>query len=231
MAVMARGPSDTRFIVAAAVTAVGFLAVPFIIVRAPIESVMGPIQKIFYFHVPTAWMLMVSTLVAGGASLRYLFRGTPGSDRVALASAELGILFGICALVSGPLWGKVAWGKYWTWDARQTSTLLLWMLLLAYMLARTYGGPAARKLAAALALFSAANVPLVYYSVRVWRTLHPDSSVVPTLDPRMRPALYLSTLFFLTLWGVLLAYRLRLERVRAALAELEIAVEDAEEAV
>jgi heme exporter protein C len=222
--------SDTWLIIGAAISALGFLVIPFIIARTPIEPVMGPIQKIFYFHVPTAWLLMLSTLVAGGASLGYLFKGSTRADAVALASAELGVLFGACALISGPLWGRVAWGKFWTWDARQTTTLLLWLLLLAYLLARKYGGPGARKLAAALALFAAADVPLVYYSATVWRTLHPTTAVVPRLDPSMRPALYLSLLFLLILWGVLLAARLRLETLRATVAELEMAVEDAEEA-
>jgi heme exporter protein C len=149
---------------------------------------------------------------------------------VALASAELGVLFGLCALVSGPLWGRVAWGKYWTWDARQTTTLLLWLLLIAYLLARTYAGPAGRKLAAALGLFAAADVPLVYVSATAWRTLHPSTSVVPTLAPSMRPALYTSTLFFLVLWGILLALRLRLEVLRTSLGDLRRDVEDAEEA-
>jgi heme exporter protein C len=218
------------FLLGAGLSAVGFLIVPFLIARAPIEPVMGPIQKIFYFHVPTAWILMLSTLVAGGASLGYLFRGSVRADATALASAELGVVFGLCALVTGPLWGKVAWGKYWTWDARQTTTLLLWLLLIAYLLARKYGGPAARKLAAALALFAAADVPLVYYSATVWRTLHPTTAVVPRLDPSMRPPLYLSLLFLLLLWGVLLAARLRLETLRRQLGELEMAIEDAEEA-
>jgi heme exporter protein C len=221
--------SDALLIAGSAIAALGFLVIPFLIARTPIEPVMGPIQKIFYFHVPTAWLLMLSTLVAGGASLGYLFKGSQRADRVALASAELGVLFGVCALISGPLWGKVAWGKYWTWDARQTTTLLLWLLLLAYLLARKYGGPGAKKLAAALALFAAADVPLVYYSATVWRTLHPSTSVVPKLDPSMRPALYLSLLFLLILWGVLLAARLRLEAIRTSLVELEMEIEDAEE--
>jgi heme exporter protein C len=227
---MAARRSDMPLTLAATIAAAGFLIIPFVIARAPIEPIMGPVQKIFYFHVPTAWVLMLSTLVAGGASLAFLFRGSERGDRVALATAELGVLFGICALVSGPLWGRVAWGKFWTWDARQTSTLLLWLVLVGYLLARKYGGPAARKLAAALALFAAVNVPLVYASVRVWRTLHPDTSVVPTLDPAMRPPFYLSVLVFTLLWGVLLAFRLRLEVVRTALVDLEIEVEDAREA-
>jgi heme exporter protein C len=223
-------PATPWALVAGAIICIlGFAYVPFVIARAPVEAVMGPIQKIFYFHVPCAWLLLLSTLVAGFASLAYLFRGSARGDRVALAAAELGALFGIAALVSGPLWGRVAWGKFWTWDARQTSTLLLWLVLLAYLLARKYGGPAARKLAAALALFAAADVPLVYVSVRIWRTLHPDNSVVKSLDPGMRPAFWLSLLFFTILWGVLLAFRLRLEELRASLTELHVAIEDAEE--
>jgi heme exporter protein C len=221
--------SDTALLVAAVVASLGFLWVPFLIARTPIEPVMGPIQKIFYFHVPTAWVLMLSTLIAGGASLRYLFRGSARADAWALASAEIGVLFGLCALVSGPLWGRVAWGKFWTWDARQTTTLLLELLLLAYLLARKYGGPAARKLAAALALFAAADVPLVYLSATWWRTLHPTTSVVPKLDPSMRPALYLSLLFLLIVFGLLMAIRLRLESIRSSLTDLELAIEDAEE--
>jgi heme exporter protein C len=223
--------SDTRLFIFTALAAVGFFAVPFLIARTPLERQMGLIQKIFYFHVPACWTLMIATLVSGGASLAYLFRGSQKGDRVALASAELGALFGLCGLVSGPLWGKVAWGKYWTWDARQTTTLLLWLLLLAYLLARTYGGPAGRKLAAALALFAAADVPLVYLSATKWRTLHPDTNVVPTLDPSMRPALYTSALLFIMLWGILLAYRLRLEGLRSSLNDLRRDVEDAEEAL
>lgn len=216
--------------VGAVVSAVGFLFVPFLIARAPVESVMGPIQKIFYFHVQTAWLLLLSTLVAGGASIAYLFRGSARGDRLALASAEIGAVMGVAALVSGPLWARVAWGKFWTWDARQTSTLLLWLVLLAYLLARKYGGPAAKKLAAALAIFAAADVPLVYLSVRIWRTLHPDNSVVKTLDPAMRPAFYSSMLVFLIFWGVLLAVRLRLEELRTSINDLHVAIEDAEEA-
>jgi heme exporter protein C len=227
---MATRRSDAPLLLAAALTAVGFLVAPLLVARAPIEPVMGPIQKIFYFHVPICWMLLVSTLTAGGASLAYLFKGSARGDRVALASAEIGVLFGICALVSGPLWGKVAWGHYWTWDARQTSTLLLWLVLLAYLLARKYGGPGAKRLAAALALFAAADVPLVYASVSIWRTLHPTTSVVKTLDPAMRPAFWTSMLLFTVFWGVLLALRLRLERVRESLGHLELAIEDAAEA-
>jgi heme exporter protein C len=215
---------------AAILTALGFLAAPFLIAGAPIEPTMGVVQKIFYFHVPCAWLLLMSTLVCAGGSVAFLFRGSERGDRVALASAELGVLFGACTLVSGPLWGRVAWGVFWTWDARLTSSLLLWLMLVAYLLARRYGGPGARKLAAALALFAAADAPLVYVSVNVWRTIHPKTTVVTSLGPEMRRVFLVSMLLFMVLWGVLMALRLRLERARGALAELELAYEDAREA-
>ena len=223
------GKGNVVFATAAAGAAIGFFGLPFLIAATPIEPVMGPIQKIFYFHVPCCWMLLLSSLTAGVASLFFLFRGSEGADRIALAAGEIGVLFGVCGLVTGPLWGKVAWGKYWTWDARQTSTLLLFLVLLAYLLARRYGGPGARKLAAALALFATANVPLVYLSPTLWRTLHPDAKVVPSLAPALRPALYLSAFFFLWLWAILLVLRLRLESVRAAIEALQKAADQAED--
>ncbi len=87
---------------------------------APREMTMGLVQKIFYFHVPCAWLLLLSTFVCAGGSLAYLFRGSERGDRLALSSAELGVLFGLCVMVSGPLWAKAAWGVYWQWEARLT---------------------------------------------------------------------------------------------------------------
>jgi heme exporter protein C len=223
--------SDAPFLIALAVLAAGFLAVPFLIVGAPIEPTMGIVQKIFYFHVPCAWLLLMSTMVCAAGSVGYLFFGSARGDRLAHASAELGVLFGLCTLVTGPLWARVAWGVFWTWDARLTSSLLLWLMLLAYLLARRYGGPAARKLAAALSLFAAVDAPLVYWSVNMWRTIHPKTTVVPTLGPEMGRVFGASMLLFTILWGVLLVLRLRLEKAHAALDTLEIAYEDAREAL
>jgi heme exporter protein C len=225
-----RAFSNAPFAILLAVSAVGFLAVPFLIVSAPIEPTMGIIQKIFYFHAPIAWLLLLSTGVCAAGSIAYLFRGSEGGDRLALAAAELGVVFGLCTLVTGPLWARVAWGVFWTWDARLTSSLLLWLMLIAYLLARRYGGPGAKKLSAALALFAAADAPLVYVSVNVWRTIHPKTTVVPSLGwPMAR--VFLSCLALFTLFfSVLLMLRLRLEKARAQLHQLEIEVEDQMEA-
>jgi heme exporter protein C len=222
--------NNAPFAILMAVSAVGFLAVPFLITSAPIEPTMGIIQKIFYFHAPIAWLLLLSTGVCAAGSIAYLFAGSEGGDRLAHAAAELGVLFGICTLVTGPLWARVAWGVFWTWDARLTSCLLLWLMLIAYLLARRYGGPGAKKLSAALALFAAADAPLVYISVNVWRTIHPKTTVVPSLGwPMAR--VFLSCLALFTLFfAVLLMLRLRLEKAHAALHQLEMDYEDAQEA-
>jgi heme exporter protein C len=209
------------FALLVAASAAGMAVSPSLILAAPAESSMGLVQKIFYFHAPCAWLLLMSTLVCAAGSLGYLFRHSEGADMVALAAAELGVLFGICALVSGPLWARVAWGVFWVWDARLTSSLLLWLMLLAYLLARRYGGPAARRLAAALALFAAADAPLVYLSVDVWRTIHPKTNVVRTLPGPMMSVFAVTLLTFCALWGALLILRLRLERARLALERIE----------
>ena len=218
------------FVAAAVVAAAGFLIVPGLILAAPIEPVMGFVQKIFYFHVPCAIMLFLSTFACAAGSIAYLFKGSERGDWIAAASGELGVLFGACVLVSGPLWGRKAWGVYWQWDARLTSSLLLFLILIGYMLARRYGGPAGRKLAAALALFAAVDVPLVYESVNFWRTVHPKTTVVPTLDPQMRPAFWSSFLLMTIVWGLLLTLRYRLEAARAELGTLRLDVEDQLEA-
>jgi len=218
------------FVAAAAAAAVGFLLVPSMIVGAPLEPVMGLVQKIFYFHVPCAAMLFLSTFVCAGGSVAYLFKGSEAGDRLAASAGELAVLFGACTLVTGPLWGRKAWGVWWQWDARLTSSLLLFLMMVGYLLARRYGGPAGRKLSAALALFAAINVPLVYKSVDIWRTVHPRTTVVPQLDHRMMPAFWSSFALITLVWALLLTVRVRLERARAELATLRMDADELMEA-
>ena len=171
------------FVVWLGVAAVMFAVAPILIVRAPYESTMGLVQKIFYYHAPLGMMMFLSAFVSGIAAGIFIFNGRAAADRVSLAAAEITVLFGSLVLVTGPLWARKAWGVWWQWDARLTSSLLLWMIFVAYLLVRRYGGPGSDKLSAAVALFGMANVPFVYMSVNVWRTLHPKTSVVPTLQP------------------------------------------------
>jgi heme exporter protein C len=203
-----------------------FAAAPILIANAPYESTMGLVQKIFYFHVPSAMVMFAAAFLCGIASAVFLFKRRPKADHLALAAAELVVLFGIIVLVTGPLWARKAWGVWWQWDARLTSTLVLWMIFVAYLLLRRYGGPGSERLGAGLALFGMANVPFVYWSVNFWRTLHPKTTVVPTLDPSMRPAFWWSTVAFFTLFVALMALRVRLEEQTARLEDAYLALED-----
>lgn len=197
-----------------------FAAAPLLIASAPYEATMGLVAKIFYFHAPCAWLMLISAFVCGIWSTIYLFKGHARADHLALAAGELVVVFGLLALVTGPLWARRAWGVWWQWDARLTSSLLLWMIFLAYLLVRKYGGPGSDKLAAAMALFGMANVPFVYVSVNIWRTVHPKTSVVPTLPVDMGGPFWFCVAAFLILYLVLLAMRARLEEHRARLEEL-----------
>jgi heme exporter protein C len=203
-----------------------FAYVPIVIVQAPYESSMGLVQKIFYFHFPSWMVMFAATFVCGIASAVFLFGQRPRADALAVAAAELALVFGLIGLLTGPLWARKAWGVWWQWDARLTSALVLWLIFLAYLLLRRYGGPGSERLAAAVALFGMANVPFVYWSVNVWRTLHPKTTVVPTLPPALATPLWLSTAAFVGLAGLLLALRMRLERRRGELESLYLAVEE-----
>ena len=208
------------------VTALMFGYAPFMIDAAPYESTMGLVQKIFYFHVPAAMTMFLSAFVAGIAGAVFLFGKRPQADRLTLAAAELTIVFGLVVLISGPLWARKAWGLWWQWDARLTSTLVMWLVFQSYLLLRRYGGPGSDKLSAAVAMFGAALVPFVYWSVNMWRTVHPTTNVVPTLDPSMRTPFWFCVAAFICLYVLLLNLRLALEARRAMHEELYLAAED-----
>lgn len=194
-----------------------FAFAPVYIAWAPYESTMGLVQKIFYFHVPAWFAMFTSVTICGLASALFLARGNPRMDRIARSAAELAFLFGLMGLVTGPLWGRKAWGVWWQWDARLTMALLLEMTFAAYLMLRSFAGPGSEKLAGGLALFGMANVPFVYVSVNYWRTIHPQTTVVPSLVPGMRGPFWFSVLAFMLLYAVLLTVRIRLEDERAAL--------------
>jgi heme exporter protein C len=214
------------FLVFLALSVAGLAYAPTLILGAPREVSMGTVQKIFYFHVQVAWLTFLATFISAGGSIAYLFKGSNKGDAVAAAGAELTVLFGLCALVTGPLWARKAWGTWWQWDVRLTTTLLLWMIFVAYLFARKYGGPGAKKLAAGLSLFGAADVPLIYLSVSIWRTIHPKTTVVKSLQPGMRGPFWWCFATFIFLFFVLLELRLGLQRAQARLDELHLDAED-----
>ena len=205
------------FLPAAAVCGIMFAVSPLVIANAPYEATMGLVQKIFYYHMPSAWMFLIAAVTCGVASVRFLATGNPKSDRTAWAAAELAVVFGVLTLVTGPLWARKSWGTWWVWDARVTATLVGWMISWAYLILRRYGGPGSEKLAAGLALFGAANVPFIYISVNYWRTIHPPTTVVPKLPFVMGFPLMWCIAAFLLLFIVLMKLRTRIEEQRARL--------------
>lgn len=219
-------PTDRVIPVLVALAAVMFAAAPYVIDTAPYESTMGLVQRIFYFHFPSAMTMMVSALVCGTASAIFLFTRRPGADRAALASAELTVVFGLLTLVTGPLWARKSWGVWWQWDARITSTFVMWMVFNAYLMLRRFGGAGSEVLAAAVGFFGMALVPFIYWSVNLWRTIHPKTSVVPTLPVDMGIPLYFCWAAFMVLYFALMLIRMRIERSQTTLEAAYLALED-----
>jgi len=215
------------------------------LVVAPTEATMGNVQRIFYYHVPTSMLSLLFPYVNLVASLFYLYwrRRDPlralAADAVAIAAAEVTVVYSSLCLLTGMLWGRAAWGIWWTWDARLTSMLLLWLLYVSYLMLRKLSSTGqTQTLAAVLSVFAAIDVPIVYMSIQWWRTQHPapvffggpDSGI----DPSMMPAFGWNVLGW-AMWGVfLLMFRYALERRRqeseqeAALKAIEAPLEMAQ---
>jgi heme exporter protein C len=185
----------------------------------PLDRLLMFNQKIFYYHVPCWFMLFLSVFTCGYGSWRYLKKRDGRYDDIAIAAGELAVLFGAAGLITGSIWGKAAWNVWWTWDARLTMSLLLWLTMVGYVLVRKYGGPGSERLAAGLAIFACVSVPFVYFSVRIWRTLHPEASVVPGLEAEMRITFWLSVLLFTMFWTMLLTLRIGAARAQRSLNE------------
>ncbi|NJK89959.1 MAG: cytochrome c biogenesis protein CcsA [Myxococcales bacterium] len=186
---------------------------------APSERIMGFIQKIFYFHVPAAWMMLLSVPLMAVGSIGYLITRRNVWDRISDAAVELAILFGVLVLVTGPLWGRKAWGVYWVWDVRLTSSLVLVLTLVACKIVRNYAGPSAKQVAAGLSVLAVLNAVFVWVSVDIWRGTHPPK-LVATLEPRMKQTFWLCVLAFHLAYLALLWTRLRFGRLQDTLDEL-----------
>lgn len=202
------------------------VASPFVIDTAPYEATMGLVQRIFYYHLALAMTMLLAAIVCGVASAVYLFRRTEAADHVAVAAAEMAVVFGLLTLITGPLWARRSWGVWWIWDARVTSTFLMWMVFNSYLLLRRFGGAGSEVLAAAVGFFGMALVPFIYWSVNVWRTLHPPTTVVDTLPASMGIPLYFCWIAFTALFLGLLLMRVRLERARVLVERAYRAVEE-----
>ncbi len=212
----------------AVATAFAFLAaLGMIFLYAPLEAVQGIPQKIFYVHVPLAWSTLAAVVLLLAASVAFLWKRQPATDRLARAAAEVGALLATLVLITGSLWGKAVWGTWWTWDGRLTSTLVLWFVLVGYVLYRALAeGPREQtaRVAAVIGVIAALDVPVIHLSVQWWRTLHPQPVVLRAgdLGGGLPGSMFATLLVSLAAFTLLLAV---LVLARYRLAELEDEVE------
>lgn len=195
-----------------------------VFVRVPVERQMGPVQKIFYFHVPSAWVAFLAFFVVFAASLMYLKTRLEVYDIIAGSSAQVGVVFTTIVLISGPIWGKASWGTWWTWDPRLTTTLILWFIYLAYLIIRNSakGHEKNLRLAAVFGIIGFIDVPIVFMAVRWWRTIHPvvfEANNIG-LPPSMLTTLMVCLLTFTLLYFVLLLKSMKIEQVERKLQNL-----------
>lgn len=200
----------------AGLTALVSLLAAFLVVTAPQDVVQGLVQKIFYLHVPAAIAAYVcfGVVLVGGAA--YLWKESAAFDRLARVSAEVGLIFTTVTLVMGSIWAKPIWGTYWVpWDARLVSTLVLWLIYLAYILVRRVGGPGRQtaRFAAVVGMLGFIDVPITHYSVEWFRTIHPPlvAAQPDSLPGQMLPAFIVSICAVLLFAGLLVWLRYRLE--------------------
>ncbi|MCY4367659.1 MAG: cytochrome c biogenesis protein [Chloroflexi bacterium] len=194
---------------------------------APTDAVLGEVQRVFYFHVPIAIVSFVAFFVVFVASIGYLVTRKSKWDSVAHAAAEVGVVFVSLALLTGIVWARPVWGVWWTWEPRLTTTLILWLIYVAYLMLRSYvpNKSQGALYAAGLGIIGFVDVPIVYYSVQWWRSIHPSAVVGPladagALEPIMQWVLFYSLAVFLLLFLYLLLERMHLRNVEDRLSAL-----------
>ena len=187
------------------------------LVAAPTEQTMGDVQRIFYYHVPSAWTAFILFFVNFFASVAYLVWRSTKADIIALVTAEVGVVFCTVVLVTGPIWARPVWGIWWTWDLRLTLTLVLWLIYVSYLVLRRFSSSGQTPLlAAVLAVFGALDVPLVYFSIWFFRTQHPQPVIGGggSIEPRMLHVLLINWLAFSCFAALVCWSRYRLEVLR-----------------
>jgi heme exporter protein C len=210
----------------AVISVVGFLAALAMVFNyAPREATMGEIQRIFYFHVASAWVGFFGFFVTFIAGVLYLARSERRWDILGLSSAEVGLAFITMTVVTGSLWAKPVWGTYWTWEPRLTISAIQWLLYVAYVMLRssTTSEERVARFAAVYGIVAFVTVPLSWFAIRWWRTIHPEilSSEGMGLTPPMLTTLFVSLGAFTLLYGTLLRQRMLLELARDRLAAVQ----------
>ena len=224
----AERPRDILFYASAALMALTLYLVFFWV---PTELNLGVSQRIFYFHVPLGWLGMLSIVVVAVATITYLVTGKEKWDSLAYAAAELGVVFASLILVTGVIWAKGDLGWWWTWDAKLTTTLILWFIYVSYLMVRAYApkGSQGARFGAVVALIGAIDAPIIYMATVWWRTAHPELNTGPLADDvdalgsgKIYATLLISVVAFTVFYVYMLVERYSLRRSEAALDELHV---------
>ena len=203
----------------------------FIFMIAPTDAVLGHVQRVFYFHVPIAIMSFLAFFLVFIASLMYLFKRSTRWDSFAHASAEVGVIFVTLALITGIIWARPVWNTWWTWEPRLTTTLILWLIYVAYLMVRSYAPTQSKGAiyAAVVGIIGFVDVPIVYYSVVWWRSIHPSPVVGPfaqsdALDGTMALILLYSLVTFVFFFAYIVMERMDLKTSQESLGRIRFAL-------
>ncbi|HLI50631.1 MAG TPA: cytochrome c biogenesis protein CcsA [Thermomicrobiaceae bacterium] len=206
------------------------IAVYMALVYAPTDAVQGQPQRLFYLHVPIAWVGFLSWFIVFVGAIGYLVKRDRRFDQVSRSAAEIGLIFLSLVLLTGSIWGRPIWGTWWVWDARLTTTLILWFIGLAYFLVRGYVNDPdkAARYSAVVGIIGFIDVPIIYESVNWWRTLHPtsvmDTPGGPAMPGSMLITLLVSLLAFTVLYACLMSLKISIEHAKDVLAERAFAL-------
>ncbi len=195
-----------------------------VFIYVPTEAAMGIVQRIFYFHVPVAWVAFLAFFVVFIGSILYLWKREEKWDSLAYSSAEVGIIFTSLVLITGPIWARPVWGVWWTWDARLTTTLVLWLIYLAYLMVRSFATEKSQgaRFAAVVGIVGFLDVPIVAIAIVFWRTQHPGAVIFQGgLAPSMLLTLLVCLAAFTTLYIHLLAQRVSLREAEVEIGKLK----------
>jgi heme exporter protein C len=205
------------------------LALYLIFIYAPVEKTMGIIQKVFYIHVPAAFLAYLAFFITFLASILYLYRKDSKWDAVAHCAVETGVIFCTIVLITGPIWAKPVWNVWWTWDPRLTTTLILWFTYVAYLMLRKSVKVNQREnLSAVFGIIGFVTVPLTFFSIRLWRTIHPViiTSRGFNMSQPMKISLFVTFIAFCFLFFSILISRIKLERTRIRIDEINEIMDD-----
>ena len=206
-----------------------FVAMAAIFIFVPTEKTEGLIQRIMYLHIPSAWLSFFAFFIVFVSSILFLWKKEREWDIYAHASAEIGVIFCSLVLITGPIWAKPIWGTWWVWDARLTSTLILWLIYVAYLMLRSQTNPGSMraKYAAVLGIVGFLNIPFIHFSVLWWRTFHPQPKVISSegfgkgMETSMLMTLGISLSAFTLLYFLLMGHRVRQEKLKDEIDHLK----------